>query len=138
MKRITGSLLVSFATIWNVIAFLGSFYFPYLSPAYRFNPTAIRLKELWYVFIPGDILLLFSILLTIFVVISRKTDLSVRLLKISGILSIVKGTVNTLAYMHYFGSISPSFMNIFSGLILILSSGLFLNGKRKNKTDAET
>lgn len=126
MKKAISLTTAVLALFWNIISFLGSFYFPFFSPAYAQNETALRLKELWYYFVPGDFLLFTSIFLTIYSLFKLKdAETSGRLLILSGVLSAVKGLANTFFYVKFFGSLTPSFLNIFSGFLLIFSGVLF-------------
>lgn len=125
MRKLLLKAILFISGFWGVISFLGSFYFPYFSPRYAESPVAIRLKELAFYFIPGDIALLVSTIIVFLVLFGfsgpwgRK-----KLLLFAGILSIAKGFLNTVFYWIFLKGITPSFLNIFSGLLIIIASFL--------------
>lgn len=132
MKKTAGWILFLLAVIWNFISFLGSFYFPFLSPAYKYHPVAVRLKELWYWFLPGDLMLLLSLFLSacsMYLYFSHRKELSLKLMTLAGWLAVAKGVLNTGAYAQFFNSPTPSFLNIFSGVIILVASFLLKNSR---------
>jgi len=124
LRRYSCWFLFFMATLWNSISFMGGFYFPFFSPRYAFNPVAIRLKELWYWFVPGDFLLFVSLVLSLWIFFYFRTESEriFELMQAAGWLSLIKGILNTAAYAYFLGGISPSFTNIFSGIIIFLAS----------------
>ncbi|MCX7832526.1 MAG: hypothetical protein N2440_06475 [Actinobacteria bacterium] len=124
MKRLLAITSIVFSFLLNSISFAGSFYFPFISPKYEFNPVAMEMKRLWYFFLPGDFLLFLSLILLLaapFFIRKNQKILS-KLLFSSGILSIIKGALNTYFYWMIFNGITPSFMNIITGIAIIVSS----------------
>lgn len=127
MKRFLAITSIVFSFLLNSISFAGSFYFPFISPKYEFNPVAMEMKRLWYFFLPGDFLLLALILLLNAPFFIRKNQkILSKLLFSSGILSIIKAALNTYFYWMIFNGITPSIMNIITGIaIIVFSKALF-------------
>lgn len=117
-------VLVLIALVWNLISIAGSFYFPFFSPRYQGHPVAEALKAYWYIFGVMDAVLIAGTLSLIVAVAFLYKDEKrfCWFTTAGGIATIAKGVVNTAAYSLLIGGITPSFLNIFNGLLALAAA----------------
>lgn len=116
--------LVLVAVLWNMISIAGSFYFPFFSPRYQGHPVAEALKSHWYVFGVMDVVLIIGTLLLLasLIYLFKDKEWFCKLVVAGGAATIYKGVINTAAYSLLIGGVTPSFLNIFSGLLALAAA----------------
>lgn len=117
-------LMLVLAVLWNLVSIAGSLYFPFFSPRYQHHPVAQALKSYWYVFGVMDVVLIIGtgLLAVCLVYLFTNERLFCRLAVAGGLATIAKGVVNTIAYSLLIGGITPSFLNVFSGLLALAAA----------------